>query len=82
MIPRGLSLCSNLVHRPTDPRLQESIQSILNTASSRILDAIHKDICKSVDSASYNFSNVRGYTEKKDGMYLTDYRVGLDLIVV
>ena len=77
MIPRGLSLRFNLAHRPTDSHLQESIQSILNTASSRILDAIRKDVCKSVDSASYNFSNVRDYTEKKRRRYLVDYRVGL-----
>ena len=41
------------------------------------MDAIHKNVCKSDDSASYNFSNVRDYTEKKDRTYLTDYRVGL-----
>ena len=77
MIPRGLSLRFSLAHRSTDSRLQESIQSILNTASSRILDTIHKDVRKSVDSASYNFSSVRDYTEKKVGTYIIAYRVGL-----
>ena len=77
MIPNGLNLHFNLAYRPTDNHLQVSIQSILNTASSRMLDVIHEDVCKSVDSASYNFSDIREETSRKNGMHLTDYYVGL-----
>ena len=76
VIPNGLNLHFNLAHRPTDNHLQVSIQSILNTASSRILDVIHEDVCKLVDSASYNFSDIREETNRKNGMHLTDYYVG------
>ena len=77
VIPNGLNLHFNLACRPTDNHLQVSIQSILNTASSRMLDVIHEDVCKSVDSASYNFSDIREETSRKNGMHLTDYYVGL-----
>ena len=77
MIPNGLNLHFSLAYRPTDNHLLVSIQSILNTASSRILDVIHEDVCKSVDSASCNFSDIREETNRKNDMHITDYYVGL-----
>ena len=64
VIPKGLNLHYNLAYRPTDNHLKVSNQSILNTASSRILDVIHEDVCKSVDSVSYNFSEIREETNR------------------
>ena len=76
VIPNGLSLQFSLAYRPTDNHLQVSIQSILNTASSGILDVIRENVSKSVDSASYNLSDIREETNRKNGMHLTDYHVG------
>ena len=74
VIPNGLNLHFNLAYRPTDNHLQVSIQSILNTANSRILDVIQEDVCKLVDSASYNFSDIREETNRKKWY---DYYIGL-----
>ena len=72
VIPNRLNLHFNLAHRTTDNHPQVGIQSILNTASSRILDVIHEDVCKSVDSASYNFSDIREETNNKKKWYASN----------
>ncbi|KAL8577482.1 hypothetical protein ACOMHN_021934 [Nucella lapillus] len=76
LVPQGLSLHFTLAHKAQDDDLHDTIQSVLNCASSRILDAIHRDTCSQVESASVIFNSNRHILEENRGKNLADYEVG------